>query len=80
MLLCLAALCGCQESDAGWSKPGASGAQLRRDLKDCKRVATGPGPFHFDALNRDYEGARDHIRQAENDCMMARGWSASGAP
>ena len=76
--LWLAVLGGCQSREQGWSKPGASVAELNRDLKDCKRIATGPGPFHFDALNRDYEGARDHIRAAESDCMKARGWSATG--
>lgn len=73
---CLIALFGCQAPEP-WTKPGATDAELRRDLADCEREATGPGPFHFEALNETYEAARDRIAEAKSACMKARGWKPS---
>jgi len=71
--LALFALAGCEES-AYWSKPGATTVDLRRDLADCERVATGPTPFHFWALGLSDEAARNRIAERQADCMMERGW------
>jgi hypothetical protein len=49
-------------------------AELRRDLADCERQATGPGPFRFNALSEDYETARDRIARERGRCMEERGW------
>ncbi|HWI26536.1 MAG TPA: hypothetical protein VN668_06160 [Stellaceae bacterium] len=68
-------LCGCQAPSEGWTKPGASAADLTRDLADCERVGTGPPPFRFWALSYDYAGARERIARLKSDCMVARGWS-----
>lgn len=54
-----------------------TGAELRRDLADCERQATGPGPFHFKALSEDYETARDRIARERERCMGDRGWQPS---
>ncbi len=51
-----------------------TGAELRRDLADCERQATGPGPFRFKALSEDYETARDRIARERDRCMEERGW------
>lgn len=75
--LCVAGLltlAGCATEQEEWIKPGASTAELRRDLADCEREATGPGPFHFWALNETYETARDRITRLRNECMEAKGW------
>jgi hypothetical protein len=63
-----------------WVKPGATTAQLRRDLADCERVATGPTPFHFWALSLSYERARDQIAESKAACMTGRGWTPAAAP
>jgi hypothetical protein len=73
-LLVLLAASGCQPRREEWTKPGATGGDLRRDLADCEREAMGPPPFRFWALNESYESARDQIAQLKGDCMMARGW------
>lgn len=70
----LLTLAGCAMEHADWTKPGASTSELRRDLADCEREATGPGPFHFWALNETYETARDRIPRVRNECMEAKGW------
>ena len=70
----LLALAVCEEESAYWSKPGATTADLRRDLADCERVATGPTPFHFWALGLSYEAARNRIAERKAACMMERGW------
>ncbi len=59
---------------AYWSKPGATTADLRRDLADCERIATGPTPFHFWALGLSYEAARNRIAEREVACMNECGW------
>jgi hypothetical protein len=69
------ALMGCETEP--WVKPGATTAQLRRDLADCERVATGPTPFHFWALGLSYEAARNRIAGRKAACMMERGWMPS---
>ncbi|MGO8917646.1 MAG: hypothetical protein ACLQJR_17210 [Stellaceae bacterium] len=74
LLLVLLALSGCQTQPADWTKPGATDADLRRDLADCEREGTGRPPFHFWALNEGYETARDRIAPVKNECMAARGW------
>jgi hypothetical protein len=58
----------------GWTKPGATTAELRRDLVDCERIATGEEGFHFRALNETYEEARDEIPRRKAECMRERGW------
>jgi hypothetical protein len=73
-LLVLLCSPGCQTRPADWTKPGATSADLRRDLADCEREGTGPPPFHFWALNEDYETARDRIGRMKNEYMAARGW------
>jgi hypothetical protein len=75
----LFALAGCEES-AYWSKPGATTADLRRDLADCERVATGPTPFHFWALGLSYEAARNRIAERKAICMNERGWVPTAEP
>lgn len=75
--LCAATLLvvfGCATSRPDWTKPGATSADLRRDLADCERQATGPPLFHFRASNEDYETARDRIGRVKYRCMTARGW------
>jgi hypothetical protein len=79
LLIALFALVGCEES-AYWSKPGATPAELRRDLADCERVATGPTPFHFWALGLSYEAAHNRIAEREAACMMERGWMPTAEP
>ena len=74
LLVVLLAGSGCETWPAGWAKPGATGAELRRDLADCEREGTGRSPFHFWALNDNYEGARDRIVRLKTQCMLARGW------
>jgi hypothetical protein len=74
VLVALLGLPGCETRPAGWVKPGATAAELRRDLADCERQGTGPPPFHFWALNYDYEGARERIARLKAQCMVARGW------
>jgi hypothetical protein len=74
LLLLALALVGCQPPAAEWTKPGATGADLRRDLADCLREGTGPPPFHFWALNESYDGARARIARLKDACMIARGW------
>jgi len=66
------ALAACQTEP--WTKPSATAAELRRDLADCERVATGPPPFHFWALNESYEGARERVVARRSACMTGRGW------
>jgi hypothetical protein len=51
----LLTLVGCETPQ--WAKPRATTAELRRDLADCERVATGPTPFHFWALSLSYKEA-----------------------
>ena len=75
LLLVFFSLTGCETEP--WVKPGATTAQLRRDLADCERVATGPTPFHFWALGLSYEGARDRIAERKAECMKERGWAPS---
>jgi hypothetical protein len=70
----LLAVSGCQTRPAEWTKPGAVSADLRRDLADCEREGTGQPPFHFWALNEDYESARDRVSRVKHECMAARGW------
>ncbi len=57
-----------------------TGVELRRDLADCERQATGPGPFRFKALSEDYETARDRIARERDRCMEDRGWQPSNSP
>jgi hypothetical protein len=81
LLLALFALAGCESPN--WAKPGATTGELRRDLADCERVATGPTPFHFWALGLSYERARDRITERKAACMAGRGWmpaAGSSAP
>ena len=52
-------------------------AELRRDLADCERQATGSGLFRFTALSEDYETARDRIARERDRCMEDRGWQRS---
>lgn len=83
LLLCiggLLVLSGCGAERESWIRPGAGGTSAYRDLADCQRLATGPGPFHFQALNEDYTAARDRIRRETESCMLARGWRRAGAP
>src|SRR5215469_184977 len=75
----LPALCDCQSRPPEWTKPGATIADLRRDLADCEREGTGTPPFRFWALNEDYETARDRIRQLKSECMAARGWQQTSS-
>jgi hypothetical protein len=75
----LLALCGCATSPADWIKPGATRAELRRDLADCQRDATGPPPFHFRALDENYETARHRAVRLKHQCMEARGWRMARA-
>ena len=70
------ALAGCES--AHWAKPGATTSELRRDLADCERVATGPPPFHFWALSMSYERARDRIAERKAACMTEHGWVPVG--
>ena len=74
LLAIFPALAGCQPHAAEWTKPGATDADLRRDLADCEREGTGRPPFHFWALNESYESARERIGRLKNECMAARGW------
>ena len=74
MLAVLPALSGCQPHAPEWTKPGASEADLRRDLADCEREGTGQPPFRFWALNETYESARDRITRVKRACMEERGW------
>ena len=73
------AIGGCAASQPTWTKPGVTRADLRRDLVDCEREATGPPPFHVWALNMDYEAARDRIARLKRQCMQDRGWRLAGA-
>lgn len=73
-VILLLAVLGCAPPRADWTKPGATSADLRRDLAYCEGKATGPTPFHFWALNMDYETARDHISRVRGECMEAHGW------
>lgn len=70
----LVVVTGCATSQPEWTKRGATGADLRRDLGDCEREATGPSPFRFWALSMDYDAARDRIARVRSQCMEARGW------
>ncbi len=70
----LVVVTGCAASPPEWTKPGATSADLRRDLGDCEREATGPGPFRFWALSMDYDAATDRIARVRRQCMEARGW------
>ena len=81
MFSLLLALAGCEES-AYWSKPSAPTAELKRDLADCERVATGSTPFRFWALGLSYEAARNRIAERQAACMNERGWmpAAASAP
>lgn len=74
--LCVGALAvsGCGPEQQSWIKPGATASYLQRDLADCEREATGPGPFYFQALNQDYVTARDQLRRKKESCMIGRGW------
>src|SRR5262249_32277153 len=74
LLVILSALPKCSSTEPTWTKPGASTADLRRDLVDCEREGTGLPPFHFWALNETYETARERIGRVKNECMAARGW------
>jgi len=74
----LFALAGCESPH--WAKPGATTAELRRDLADCERAATGPTPFHFWALSLSYEDARDRIAERRAACMTGRGWVPATGP
>jgi hypothetical protein len=73
------AIGGCAASQPTWTKPGVTSADLRRDLVDCEREATGPPPFHFWALTMDYEAARDRIARRKRQCMQDRGWRLAGS-
>jgi hypothetical protein len=77
LLLVFFALMGCETEP--WVKPGATTAQLRRDLADCERVATGTTPFHFWALDLSYERARDRMVERKAECMKGRGWTPAVA-
>ena len=77
MILLPILLGGCQAPPERWSKPGATDADLRHDLADCEREGTGTPPFHFWALNDNYDTARDRIIRRKNDCMIARGWQTA---
>ena len=77
LLLVFFAFMGCETEP--WVRPGATTAQLRRDLADCERVATGPKPFHFSALSLSYERARDRIVERKAECMKGRGWTPAVA-
>lgn len=70
--LALFALAGCES--AHWAKPGATTAEVWRDLADCERIATGSTPFHFWALGLSYEQARDRIGERKATCVTERGW------
>jgi hypothetical protein len=71
----LFALTACETAHEPWARPGTSEAVLRRDLADCEREATGPGPFHFEAwTGADYETVRARIVGKKIECMEARGW------
>ena len=70
----LLAPAGCEENLPIWSKPGVTTADLRRDLADCGRVATGPTPFHFWASGLSYEAVRNRIAERKAICMNERGW------
>jgi len=74
--LCAAtvALSTCAPPPQPWVKPGASGTELRRDLAECEREATGEGPFHFRAWAGDYEAARTRTEERKAACMQGRGW------
>jgi hypothetical protein len=74
LLAILPFVSGCQSPPTEWTKPGATSADLRRDLADCEREGTGQPPFHFWALSESYETARDRIGRLKNECMAARGW------
>ena len=75
LLLLPLALVACQPPGADqWTKPGASGAELRSDLADCQREGTGQPPFHFWALNESYDSARARIARLKDASMDARGW------
>jgi hypothetical protein len=75
LLLLPLALAACQPPGADeWTKPGATGADLRSDLTDCLREGTGPPPFSFWALNESYDSARARITRLKDACMIARGW------
>jgi hypothetical protein len=74
LLAVLPALVDCDPRVAAWIKPGATTADLRRDLADCEREGTGLPPDHFWALNMTYEAARDRIKQVKEACMRSRGW------
>jgi hypothetical protein len=75
LLLLALPLVACQPPGAAeWTKPGATGGDLRRDLADCLREGTGPPPFHFWALNETYDSARARIARLKDACMIARGW------
>lgn len=79
-LLALLALAGCAPPAAGWTKPGATGTELRSDLIACEGVATNPQPFRFWALNMSYDGARDRVPRVRDECMVARGWQPVAQP
>jgi hypothetical protein len=80
LLLLPLALFACQPPGADqWTKPGATGADLRSDLTDCQREGTGQPPFHFWALNESYDSARARIARLKDACMVARGWQPVAA-
>ena len=75
ILLALFALAGCESTH--WTKPSATTAELRRDLADCERIASGATPFHFWALGLSYQQARDRIAERKTACMTERGWRST---
>ncbi|HZB91517.1 MAG TPA: hypothetical protein VE397_08755 [Stellaceae bacterium] len=80
LLLALLALQGCEPPSAGWTKPGATGAELRSALIECEGVATNPQPFHFWAMNMSYDSARDQTARLQDQCMVAHGWRPVAEP
>ena len=41
-------LAACQASPSDWTKPGASDADLKRDLQDCRAQAAALSPMVYD--------------------------------
>jgi hypothetical protein len=79
-LVAVGALAACaSKPPEPWTKPGVSEAELRRDLAECERDATGEGPFHFKAWAADWETTRARIEQRKRTCMEARGWRLAAA-
>lgn len=63
-------LVGCASAMSGWSKPGATNEQIRRDYAACKKAAPGMG------AGRVARGMRQAPQQGDIDsCMKEKGYT-----